>query len=58
MSGTLIARDLHKSHGAAAILAGVSVTVAPGDVLARDPNGDREQALATLWTVWSRLLAP
>lgn len=29
-----------------------------GDVLARDPSGDREQALETLWTVWSRLLAP
>jgi AcrR family transcriptional regulator len=28
-----------------------------GDVLARDPSGDREQALATLWTIWSRLLA-
>ena len=33
MSGTLIARELHKAHGAATILAGVSVTVAPGDVL-------------------------
>jgi ATPase subunit of ABC transporter with duplicated ATPase domains len=31
--GTLIARELHKAHGAATILAGVSVTVAPGDVL-------------------------
>jgi AcrR family transcriptional regulator len=28
-----------------------------GDVLARDPAGDREQALATLWTIWSALLA-
>ena len=28
MAGTLIARELHKSHGAATILAGVSVTVA------------------------------
>ncbi len=33
MAGTLIARDLHIAHGAATILAGVSVTVAPGDVL-------------------------
>jgi len=33
MAGTLTARDLHKAHGAATILAGVSVTVAPGDVL-------------------------
>jgi ATPase subunit of ABC transporter with duplicated ATPase domains len=33
VAGTLIARDLHKAHGAAAVLAGVSVTVAPGDVL-------------------------
>src|SRR3954451_6033660 len=33
MAGTLIARDLHKAHGAGTILAGVSVTVAPGDVL-------------------------
>jgi ATPase subunit of ABC transporter with duplicated ATPase domains len=33
MAGTLIARGLHKAHGAATILAGVSVTVAPGDVL-------------------------
>jgi ATPase subunit of ABC transporter with duplicated ATPase domains len=33
VAGTLIARDLHKAHGATAVLAGVSVTVAPGDVL-------------------------
>jgi AcrR family transcriptional regulator len=26
------------------------------DALARDPQPDREQALATLWTVWSRVL--
>jgi AcrR family transcriptional regulator len=26
------------------------------DVLARDPHGDREQALTTLWTIWARLL--
>ena len=40
VAGTLIARDLHKSHGAATILAGVSVTVAPGDVLGVvGPNG-------------------
>jgi AcrR family transcriptional regulator len=28
-----------------------------GDVLARDPAGDREQALATLWSIWSAVLA-
>jgi ABC-type histidine transport system ATPase subunit len=40
MAGTLIARDLHKAHGAATILAGVSLTVAPGDVLGVvGPNG-------------------
>ena len=40
MAGTLIARELHKAHGAATILAGVSVTVAPGDVLGVvGPNG-------------------
>jgi AcrR family transcriptional regulator len=26
------------------------------DALARDPRPDREQALETLWTIWSRLL--
>jgi AcrR family transcriptional regulator len=26
------------------------------DVLARDEHGDRDQALATLWTIWARLL--
>jgi AcrR family transcriptional regulator len=26
------------------------------DVLARDPNGDREQAARTLWTIWARML--
>jgi ATPase subunit of ABC transporter with duplicated ATPase domains len=40
VAGTLIARDLHKAHGAATILAGVSVTVAPGEVLGIvGPNG-------------------
>src|SRR5215208_5354454 len=33
MAGTLIGRDLHRACGAATILGGVSVTVAPGDVL-------------------------
>src|SRR5215217_5167703 len=33
MAGTLIARELHRAFGAATILGGVSVTVAPGDVL-------------------------
>src|SRR3954452_6200258 len=33
MAGTLIARELRKAHGAGTILAGVSVTVAPADVL-------------------------
>lgn len=28
-----------------------------GDVLARDRSGDREQALTTLWTIWSALLS-
>jgi ATPase subunit of ABC transporter with duplicated ATPase domains len=46
VAGTLIARDLHKSHGAATILAGVSVTVAPGDVLGVvGPNGAGKSTL-------------
>ena len=46
MAGTLIARDLHKAHGAAAILVGVSVTVAPGDVLGVvGPNGAGKSTL-------------
>ena len=49
MSGTLIARELHKSHGAATILAGVSVTVAPGDVLGVvGPNGAGKSTLLRL----------
>ncbi len=49
MSGTLIARELHKAHGAATILAGVSVTVAPGDVLGVvGPNGAGKSTLLRL----------
>jgi ATPase subunit of ABC transporter with duplicated ATPase domains len=49
MAGTLIARDLHKAHGAAPILAGVSVTVAPGDVLGVvGPNGAGKSTLLRL----------
>ncbi len=49
MSGTLIARDLHKAHGATTILAGVSVTVAPGDVLGVvGPNGAGKSTLLRL----------
>ena len=49
MAGTLIARDLHKAHGAAALLAGVSVTVAPGDVLGVvGPNGAGKSTLLRL----------
>src|SRR4051794_6519483 len=49
MAGTLIARDLHKTHGAATILAGVSVTVAPGDVLGVvGPNGAGKSTLLRL----------
>ena len=49
MSGTLIARDLSKAHGAATILAGVSVTVAPGDVLGVvGPNGAGKSTLLRL----------
>src|SRR3954451_8420826 len=46
---TLIARDLYKGHGARAILAGVSVTVAPGDVLGVvGPNGAGKSTLLRL----------
>src|SRR4051794_22583712 len=49
MAGTLIARDLHKTHGTATILAGVSVTVAPGDVLGVvGPNGAGKSTLLRL----------
>src|SRR3954462_15890224 len=49
VSGTLSARELHKSHGAATILAGVSVTVAPGDVLGVvGPNGAGKSTLLRL----------
>jgi ATPase subunit of ABC transporter with duplicated ATPase domains len=44
-----MARDLHKAHGAATILAGVSVTVAPGDVLGVvGPNGAGKSTLLRL----------
>src|SRR6185295_15319158 len=49
MAGTLIARELHKAHGAGTILAGVSVTVAPGDVLGVvGPNGAGKSTLLRL----------
>ena len=49
MAGTLIARELHKAHGAATVLAGVSVTVAPGDVLGVvGPNGAGKSTLLRL----------
>jgi ATPase subunit of ABC transporter with duplicated ATPase domains len=49
VAGSLIARDLHKAHGAATILAGVSVTVAPGDVLGVvGPNGAGKSTLLRL----------
>jgi ATPase subunit of ABC transporter with duplicated ATPase domains len=49
MAGTLIARELHKAHGAATILAGVSLTVAPGDVLGVvGPNGAGKSTLLRL----------
>src|ERR687894_688772 len=49
MAGTLIARELHKAHGAETILRGVSVTVAPGDVLGVvGPNGAGKSTLLRL----------
>src|SRR6188508_760897 len=49
VAGTLIARGLHKAHGATTILAGVSVTVAPGDVLGVvGPNGAGKSTLLRL----------
>jgi ATPase subunit of ABC transporter with duplicated ATPase domains len=49
VAGTLIARDLHKAHGAATILAGVSVTVAPAEVLGVvGPNGAGKSTLLRL----------
>jgi ATPase subunit of ABC transporter with duplicated ATPase domains len=49
MPGTLIANDLHKAHGAATILAGISLTVAPGDVLGVvGPNGAGKSTLLRL----------
>jgi ATPase subunit of ABC transporter with duplicated ATPase domains len=45
-TATLIARDVHKAHGAAPVLEGVSVTVAPGDVLGVvGPNGAGKSTL-------------
>jgi len=49
MAGTLIGRDLHRAFGAATILGGVSVTVAPGDVLGVvGPNGAGKSTLLRL----------
>jgi ATPase subunit of ABC transporter with duplicated ATPase domains len=49
VAGALIARDLRMAHGAATILAGVSVTVAPGDVLGVvGPNGAGKSTLLRL----------
>ena len=46
MAGTLIARELHKAHGAHTVLGGVSVSVAPGDVLGVvGPNGAGKSTL-------------
>ena len=45
----LIARDLHKAHGAATILGGVSLTVGPGDVIGVvGPNGAGKTTLLRL----------
>src|SRR4051795_10740620 len=49
MAGTLIAQNLHKAHGAATILGGVSLTVAPGDVVGVvGPNGAGKSTLLRL----------
>jgi len=49
VAGTLIARDLRTAHGAATILAGVSLSVAPGDVLGVvGPNGAGKSTLLRL----------
>src|SRR6478735_9863569 len=49
MAGTLIARDLRKAHGAGTILAGVSVTVAPCEMLGVvGPNGAGKSTLLRL----------
>src|SRR4051795_1425397 len=49
MAGTLIARDVRKAYGAGTILAGVSVTVVPGDVLGVvGPNGAGKSTLLRL----------
>jgi ATPase subunit of ABC transporter with duplicated ATPase domains len=49
VAGTLIAHDVHKAYGAATILAGVSVTVAPGDVVGVvGPNGAGKSTLLRL----------
>ena len=45
-SGTLIARDIVKAHGDDTVLGGISVTVAPGDVLGVvGPNGAGKSTL-------------
>jgi ATPase subunit of ABC transporter with duplicated ATPase domains len=49
LNDVLVARDLHKAHGAATILAGVSLTVAPGDVVGVvGPNGAGKSTLLKL----------
>jgi len=49
VAGTLIARELHKAHGVASVLAGVSVTVAPKEVIGVvGPNGAGKSTLLRL----------